>query len=125
MKTRLTGLAAEVALRLAGRAVENPDPAGSLREVLMMMGFIKTPEVEAHRRHPAPQAVPGKRTVAGRPAAGEPVSDCCGAELETAGTVTRYYVCTRCDMPCDARASLNTAFLDKLSLAGDEPRRTA
>lgn len=105
-RTRLDGLAAEVAVRLAGRAVEQPDPAGTLREVLQMMGFIPTPEIEAHRRHPVPRAVPGGRTeTAARAAAREPVSDCCGAEVETAGRVTRYYVCTRCDQPCDARAS--------------------
>lgn len=30
------------------------------------------------------------------------VSDCCGALLQVAGRTTRYYVCQRCEKPCDA-----------------------
>lgn len=120
------GPAVETAVGLLGRVVGLPagEQLRAAAEVLQMMGFTPTPEVEARKRVPAPQAVPGKRTVTLHPA-GEPASDCCDAATETAGTVTRYYVCSRCGMPCDARASLNTAFLDKLSLIGDEPRRRA
>jgi hypothetical protein len=100
------GPAVETAVGLLGHAAALPEEEQheAAVGVLQMMGFIPTPESEARKRVPAPQAVPGKRTVAGA-VAGDPVSGCCGAEVETAGTVTRYYVCTRCDMPCDARAS--------------------
>lgn len=30
------------------------------------------------------------------------VSNCCGALLRVAGDTTQYYVCPRCEHPCDA-----------------------
>jgi hypothetical protein len=98
------GPAVETAVGLLGCVAGLPageQPRAAV-EVLQMMGFVPTPESEARRRVPAPQVVPGKRTVAGP--VPDPVSDCCGAALETAGRVTRYYVCTWCGMPCDAKA---------------------
>lgn len=96
----------ETAVWLLGHVADLPEQEqrGAAAEMLMMMGFEKTPEVEARKRVPAPQVVPGKRT-ATRQGARDQVSDCCEAELETAGSVTRYYVCTKCDMPCDSKAS--------------------
>jgi len=33
------------------------------------------------------------------------VSACCGASVYVAGTVTHYYVCEACEMPCDVKES--------------------
>jgi len=98
--------AVETAVGLLGHVADLPagEQLRAAVELLQMMGFVPTPEAEARKRVPAPQVVPGKRTTMLR-GLREPVSACCGAEMETAGTVTRYYVCTRCDMPCDAKAS--------------------
>lgn len=31
----------------------------------------------------------------------EPISNCCKAPVRIEGDVTMYYVCTKCDKPCD------------------------